>query len=409
MDYARVGFEGLHVLATLYGCREDRALCDADLLLSGCRDAVTRAGLTPVGDCSHEFVDGGGVSLTVLLAESHLAVHTWPEHQGVTLDVYTCNHARDNADAARQAVDSLIELFAPQHVVRQELRRDRQLVLDYASRAHGVFIESNGAVVDEQSAYQHVELHDTEQFGKLLRLDGRNQCSETEAFVYHEAFVHPAAITHPGPVDVLVLGGGDGGAVHEVLKHPSVRSVTLAEIDELVLSVSDQHLAAVHQHALKDPRVTVKVVDGAVFLAESAAEYDLILLDLTDEEGPSAPLYQPRLLQLAKSRLRPGGLLVAHIDAPFGRVDRLQKHHRALRESFGIVRVQMIFVPIYGELALAVCSDDADPLALDESEIRCRLQERGIGDLLTYDEKTHHAKFALSPMARAALAPDVAN
>jgi spermidine synthase len=333
-------------------------------------------------------------------------VHTWPEHQGVTLDVYTCNHSRDNADAARQAVDALIDALKPQHVVRQELRRDRELVLDYASHAHGVFIESNGAIVDRQSDYQRVELHDTEQFGKLLRLDGRNQCSEAEAFIYHEAFVHPAAITHPAPADVLVLGGGDGGAVHELLKHPSVRTVTLAEIDEVVLSVCDEHLGAVHQNALKDSRVAVKVVDGALFLAETAAAYDLILLDLTDEEGPSAPLYQPNLLELAKSKLRTGGLLVAHIDAPFGRVDRLQKHYRALRQSFGIVRVQMIQVPIYGELALAVCSDDADPLAVDEYEVRRRLRDRGIDDLLTYDEKTHHAKFALSPWARRALTAD---
>ena len=120
--------QGLHLTADLHDCRCDpRWLLDADRLGSACLDAVAAAGLQAVGQLFHTFPDTGhgpgGVTATVLLAESHLCVHTWPEQRAVTLDVYVCNFGGDHSDAARHLADTLERLFEPLRAQRQAWQR----------------------------------------------------------------------------------------------------------------------------------------------------------------------------------------------------------------------------------------------------------------------------------------------
>ncbi len=120
--------QGLHLTADLHRCRCDsRWLLDADLLGRACVEAVAAAGLQAVGQLFHTFPDTGagpgGVTATVLLAESHLCVHTWPEQHAVTLDVYVCNFGADHSDKARGLLDALLALFEPSHVEQHALRR----------------------------------------------------------------------------------------------------------------------------------------------------------------------------------------------------------------------------------------------------------------------------------------------
>jgi S-adenosylmethionine decarboxylase proenzyme len=116
--------DGLHILANLYGCEGDaRYFTDSALLRSACIEAIEKAGLTVLGDLFHQF-DGGGTTGCVVLAESHVAIHTWPELSSVTLDAFVCNYSRDNSASARGMVDDLVALFRPQDVVRHELPRD---------------------------------------------------------------------------------------------------------------------------------------------------------------------------------------------------------------------------------------------------------------------------------------------
>ncbi len=114
---------GLHLTADLRGCGAAALLRDADALCHLLHSAVARVGLTTVGARFHRFPAGGGVTGVLLLAESHLAVHTWPELHGATLDVYVCNHASDNAAAAVQLMDALVAALAPQHAMRQQWAR----------------------------------------------------------------------------------------------------------------------------------------------------------------------------------------------------------------------------------------------------------------------------------------------
>lgn len=120
--------QGLHLTADLTRCQCDRAwLIDASRLLDRCKLEVVRAGLQPVNQLAHSFPateqGPGGVTATVLLAESHLCVHTWPEQMGVTVDVYVCNFGADHSAKAQGLMDALVALFAPQRALRQALQR----------------------------------------------------------------------------------------------------------------------------------------------------------------------------------------------------------------------------------------------------------------------------------------------
>lgn len=116
--------DGLHILANLYRCEGDaRYLTDGTRLRGACIEAIEKAGLTILGELFHQF-DGGGTTGCVVLAESHVAIHTWPELRSVTLDAFVCNYSRDNSECARSMVDDLVALFRPQDVVRHELPRD---------------------------------------------------------------------------------------------------------------------------------------------------------------------------------------------------------------------------------------------------------------------------------------------
>ena len=130
---------GLHLIAELHDCRcEPRLLCSVDALRELCLSVCAVPGLTPVGKVFHQFMDGGqlaGATGAVILAESHLAIHTWPELGAVTLDLYVCNFSQDNSTAARAACERLIEAFAPMRTERRELERGACSSQDAASGA----------------------------------------------------------------------------------------------------------------------------------------------------------------------------------------------------------------------------------------------------------------------------------
>ena len=201
----------------------------------------------------------------------------------------------------------------------------------------GFFVRSARQYERFSSPFQTVEVHDTVPFGKLFRLDGCFMTSEKDEFFYHENLVHVAAVTHPQPERALVVGGGDGGSAEEILKHPSIKSVTLAEIDLAVVDISRKYLQSVHRGALDDPRLTLKIEDGFAFVRNSTELFDLIVLDLTDPGGPSTPLYTPDFYRACAARLSPMGALTLHIASPVAHPDRIRATLANLRSAFAIV------------------------------------------------------------------------
>ncbi|RDB18793.1 Saccharopine dehydrogenase [NADP(+), L-glutamate-forming] [Hypsizygus marmoreus] len=158
----------------------------------------------------------------------------------------------------------------------------------------------------EKSLYQDVLVFESQTFGNVLVLDGVIQCTERDEFSYQEMIAHLPLASHPNPKKVLVIGGGDGGVVREVLKHDTVEQVVLCDIDEAVPRVSKQYLPHM-SGLLADPRVTVFIGDGFKFLADNEATYDVIITDSSDPVGPAESLFQKPYFQLLHDALTPGG------------------------------------------------------------------------------------------------------
>ena len=266
----------------------------------------------------------------------------------------------------------------------------------------GFFVRSSRQYERFTSPFQTVEVHDTVPFGKLFRLDGCFMTSEKDEFFYHENLVHVAAVAHPQPERALIIGGGDGGSAEEILKHPSIRSVTLAEIDLAVVDISRKYLQAVHRGALDDPRLTLRIEDGFAYVRNSTDTFDLIVLDLTDPGGPSKPLYTPEFYRACAARLSPMGALTLHIASPVAHPERIRATLANLRSAFAIVCPYLTSVPLYGGLwMMACCSALLDPRTMTPREVERRIALRDLGELQFYNGDTHRASFALPNFVRA--------
>jgi spermidine synthase len=265
----------------------------------------------------------------------------------------------------------------------------------------GFHIRSRRLLEKFRSPWQAVEVHDSE-FGKLFRLDGHFMTSEKDEFFYHENLVHMAAIAHPAPAHALIVGGGDGGSAEELFKHPSLQSITLAEIDAAVVDIARKYLGNVHRGALDDPRLDLRIGDGFEFVRATRKSFDLIVLDLTDAGGPSLELYTPAFYAACAARLAPGGAMTLHIASPVAHPDRIRQGLAALRTAFPIVTPYLTSVPLYGGLwMMAMCSATLDPRALTAEEVDERLMQRGIRDLACYNGDMHRAALALPNFVRA--------
>ena len=406
--------EGLHLTADLYGCQAAAALMtDADAIAQLCRSHTQEAGLTLVDDQWVKFPEWqgqpGGVTGTILLAESHLAIHTWPETGNVTLDVYVCNFSGDNSAKAQHLLDQVVQAYAPKRVVRKQLHRgdisqgasaaapaqDEGWVVEHLT-PNAAFSYRAQVLARHTTPYQSLELLDTPRFGRVLRLDGCFMTSEKEEFFYHEALIHPAAMAHPAPKRCLIIGGGDGGAAEELLKHPSVHEVVIAELDADVVDLARRELGAIHRGALDDPRVRIEIGDGMAFVDAAPGQFDLVYMDLTDPDTPASALYEPAALARMRRALAPGGALVLHLGSPVFHPEQVQRLLADLREQFRHVSPYGLYIPLYGAYwGMAVASDQLQPKTMAVHEVQQRLDARDIDLLQHYNAEVHGALFAL--------------
>lgn len=383
-------------------------MLDAGAIASLCRSHTETAGLTLVDERWVKFPDWqgqpGGVTGTILLAESHLAIHTWPETGNVTVDVYVCNFSDDNSPKAQALMEAVVSAYAPQHAVRQQLWRGdiatdgvgqypwvmEQLTPDAAFGFRAANVQRR------QTAFQTLEMMDTASFGRVMRLDNCFMTSERDEFFYHECMAHPAAVAHPGPRSALIIGGGDGGLAEELLKHQTLERVVLAELDKAVIDASKAELEAVHRNVWSDARLQVQIGDGMAFIDATQQRFDLLLMDLTDPDTPAGSLYEAAALQRMQRVLAPGGALVLHLGSPVFHPAQVQRLSQTLHGLFTHVRCYGVYVPLYGAYwGMAVCSDSLDAKAVDAATVQQRLQARGVGDLQYYNPEVHGALFAL--------------
>jgi spermidine synthase len=276
-------------------------------------------------------------------------------------------------------------------------------IFEKLTDSSGVYFE--GTLIERRKTpFQLLEVYDTPDLGRMFRLDGCNMTSERDEFFYHENLVHPAAVAHPNPKRALVIGGGDGGSSEELLKHPSLDVVHMAELDGEVIEVAKEYFKAVHRGVFDNPKLQVTVGDGLAYLRETSVRYDLVSMDLTDPVGPSVELYTSDTFALAKRAMAPGGALTLHLGSPFSHPQRLRSTLANLRQVFARVTPYFVHIPLYGSIwGFACASDTLDPAGLSPQDVDRAIAQRGLSDLQYYNGDTHRAVFALPNYVRALL------
>ncbi len=274
-------------------------------------------------------------------------------------------------------------------------------LLEALNENAGVFFSATEKLAHIQTPFQSLTVYETPELGKVLRLDGANMTSERDEFFYHENIVHPALIAQRNPRAALVIGGGDGGSTEEILKHPSIERVVVAELDPDVVRVAREHFQAIHHGALDDPRVEIRIGDGYAYLRETDEKFDAIVMDLTDPIGPAEVLYSVDFFENCDRALGDAGTLTLHIGSPFFHPERFATSVERLRKVFPIVRPYLVHVPLYGAWWGMVCASRlTDPLSLNECDVDERIAERNIRDLRFYNGAMHRAVFALPNFVR---------
>jgi spermidine synthase len=257
----------------------------------------------------------------------------------------------------------------------------------------GFFYTVNRTVQKAQTAFQKIELLDTDEFGKVLLLDNITQIGERSEYCYHEPMVHPAMCSHPKPESVLIIGGGDGGILREVLKYPVVKRIELVELDDQVISFARKHLKRVHRGAFSDPRVRINIADGRGFTSEHPAEFDIIIMDMTDPSGPSRLLYSREFYRTARAALRSkSGIFVMHSESPIVRPAAFASISKTLHSVFTHVNQLYTYIQMYGVLwSFALASTENCTAGITRAKIDRKLHHYGIAGLKIYNGETHLA------------------
>ena len=267
-----------------------------------------------------------------------------------------------------------------------------------------VLLRLRSVLFSGTTAYQKVEVLDSDVFGRTLVLDGKTQSTEADEFIYHESLVHPAMLFHPDPRSVFIGGGGEGGTLREVLAHRSVASATMIDLDREVVELCREHLPDHHQGSFDDPRVTLRHEDARAFLNSGGEGFDVIILDLVDplEEGTAYLLYTDEFYHMARSRLNPGGVLVTQ-SGPAGLPNHRECFttiYRTLSEVFAHTAAVQVHVPAFQTLWGFTIASDVPLQQRPEPEIDAAIDQRINKPLRHYDGETHRGMFALPKFLR---------
>lgn len=245
-----------------------------------------------------------------------------------------------------------------------------------------------------ESEFQRIDVFESQEFGRILVLDGYVMLTEKDEFIYHEMIVHVPMAVHPLVKRALVIGAGDGGAVRELTRYPEIERIDLAEIDEQVVQVSMDYLPRLSCR-LTDPRVSIHYEDGLKFVRSRVDEYDLIIVDSTDPFGPGEGLFTKEFYGNCYKALKKDGIMVNQHESPFYEADATacMRAHKRIVESFPISRVYQAHIPTYpsGHWLFGFASKSYHPLHDLDAE---RWLKRGL-ETRYYTPRLHEGSFCL--------------
>jgi spermidine synthase len=413
---------GRHIIVEFYDCTPE-LLNDVVHIQKSMEAAAEEAGATLINSTFHHF-SPYGVSGVVVIQESHLAIHTWPEYGYASVDLFTCG------DTVNPWVsyNYLKKAFEADHGSAVEMRRgeldllkrkdfDITQLRDEKSTAEGQPLQKSDIWFTErdenialslrhkgdklyqaQSDFQKVEVYDTYAYGKLLTLDGLVMTTEKDEFVYHEMISHIAALTHPKPKRALVIGGGDGGTVRELLRHESLEEVVMVEIDDKVIEASREHLPGIAS-ALNHEKLNLIIDDGIKYVKNSGDEsFDIVIVDSTDPVGPGEGLFTVEFYEDVYRILKKDGIMVTQSESPRFNQKVFQEIYECYRGIYGHDKVHcyLAYIPTYptGMWSFSYCSKgEAHPLnSLDTEKSETFAKQH---NLQYYNAGIHQAAFAL--------------
>ena len=259
------------------------------------------------------------------------------------------------------------------------------------------YFKIKDVIFSGKSEYQYIDIFDTFHFGKVFILDGVVQTVDKFEFMYHEMLVHVGMISHPNPKKILVIGGGDGGTVREVVKHPTVEKVIMCEIDKMVVEVAKKYLPNLSSK-LDDPRVELKYTDGSKFVKSFTNEFDLIIVDSTDpDKCKGGMLFTTEFFKDCYTALKEDGILVAQSESPIYDPDWVKLTYERVKKSFPITKLYGALCTQYpsGYWTYTIGSKKIDP----EKEIHAE-RIKQLENLRYYSEEIHRSSFALPPFIK---------
>ncbi len=334
-----------------------------------------------------------GFSMMQLIETSLVSGHFANESNSVYLDIFSCKWydpdvAADFAKKFFGADDANVH-----SVIRSEVWFEEAIEF---VKGTNIKIQIDKKLFSKKSEYQNIEVFETVPFGKMMVIDGMIMLTEADEFCYHEMISHVPLCVHPSPKKVLVVGGGDGGVIREIVKHEDVEQIDHCEIDEEVIRVSKEFFPSIGKE-LDNPKVNRFVKDAAQHVKEMKGEYDVIIVDSTDPIGPAEALFERPFYEDCKNALNDTGILVTQAESIFYHKKLIKELFAKTEGLFPIMRYYYTMIPTYpsGMIGFTFCSKKYDPIKDIKEEKADKLK-----NLDYYNKEIHRAAFVLPTFAK---------
>jgi spermidine synthase len=258
-----------------------------------------------------------------------------------------------------------------------------------------------------QSDIQKITIIDTYNYGRCLILDNEFQSAEADEFIYHEALVHPSLILHPHPEQILIIGGGEGATLREVLRYRTVKKAVMVDIDREMIACAKKYLPSFHAGAFDDNRTELIIEDGRSYVAQTQEKFDVIIIDVNDplKGGPAYMLFTVEFYRIVMQKLKKDGIvLVQSGSASLVENDVFTSICNTLNKVFPHVFPYVTYIPSYAlQWGYTMATHNPGNLDISGEEIDERTNTRITDKLRFYDSITHHAMFNLPKYLRTAI------
>lgn len=257
---------------------------------------------------------------------------------------------------------------------------------------------------EHKTEHQHLMIFHNALLGRVMTLDGVVQTTEKDEFIYHEMMAHVPILSHGMAKRVLIIGGGDGAMLREVLKHDKVESITMVEIDEEVINMAKEYLPNHSAGAFEDPRANIVIADGMDYVRNTEQKFDVIISDSTDPIGPGEVLFSEDFYAYCKKILTHDGIICTQNGVPFFQIDELTDTARRMGKHFRDQTFYSAAVPTYygGIMTFAWGTDNTELRSISTETLQHRFDQSGISTRY-YTPEIHLASFALPRYLQQAL------